>query len=314
MGRVVSVNVSEKKGTIKHPVEQIELKIGFGIVGDAHAGDWHRQVSLLDLSSFEKMHNKATVALEPGIFAENITTEGVDLWHLPVGTRLEIGEVLLEITQIGKECHRHCQVFQQVGDCVMPREGIFAKVIQEGSISAGAAIKIISTIRVAILTVSDKGFSGERADISGPALAEALEGKAFVAVRDIVPDDLELIKTKLIEYADHGLDLVLTTGGTGLAPRDVTPEATMAVLERVVPGIGEAIRAQSLKITPMAMLSRAAAGTRGRTLIINLPGSPKAAKECVEVFLPVMNHAVETLRGEAYECGRRDESSPMLNN
>jgi len=304
MGKVVSVNISEKKGTIKHPVEQIELRKGFGIEGDAHAGDWHRQVSLLDLSSFDKMHNNASVELKPGIFAENITTEGVDLWHLPVGTRLEIGDTLLEITQIGKECHRHCQVFRQVGDCVMPREGIFAKVIMEGMIKAGQSIKIIPTLRVAILTVSDKGSTGERADLSGPALAEALDGKATVLIQDIVPDDIELIKAKLVEYADKGLDLVFTTGGTGFAPRDNTPEATMAVIERPAPGIVEAIRARSLEITPFAMLSRATAGIRGKTLIINFPGSPKAALECLQVFLPVMNHAVETLRGDAYECAQ----------
>lgn len=304
MGKVVSVNISEKKGTIKHPVEQIELRKGFGIEGDAHAGDWHRQVSLLDLSSFDKMHNNASVELKPGIFAENITTEGVDLWHLPVGTRLEIGDTLLEITQIGKECHRHCQVFRQVGDCVMPREGIFAKVIMEGMIKAGQSIKIIPTLRVVILTVSDKGSTGERADLSGPALAEALEGKATVLIQDIVPDDFEQIKEKLIAYSEQGLDLVFTTGGTGFAPRDNTPEATMAVIERPAPGIVEAIRARSLEITPFAMLSRATAGIRGKTLIINFPGSPKAALECLEVFLPVMNHAVETLRGDAYECAQ----------
>lgn len=304
MAKVVSVNISEKKGMIKHPVEQIELKINHGILNDAHAGDWHRQVSLLDLSSFNKMHNNASVKLKPGIFAENITTEGVDLWNLPVGTRLEIGGTLLEITQIGKECHRHCQVFQQVGDCVMPREGIFAKVIEEGTIMAGQAIKIIPTLRVAILTVSDKGSTGERVDLSGPALAQALEGKAFVAAQEIVSDDFELIKAKLIAYAAEGLDLVFTTGGTGFAPRDVTPEATLAVVERLAPGISEAIRTQSLEVTPFAMLSRAVAGIRGKTLIINFPGSPKAALECLEVFLPVMNHAVETLRGEAYECAQ----------
>lgn len=304
MGSVVSVNISEKKGTIKHPVEQIELKIDHGILNDAHAGDWHRQVSLLDLSSFDKMHNNASVELKPGIFAENITTEGVDLWHLPVGTRLEIGGTLLEITQIGKECHRHCQVFQQVGDCVMPREGIFAKVIEEGTIMAGQAIKIIPILRVAILTVSDKGSTGERVDLSGPALAQSLEGKASMMVQDIVPDDFDLIKAKLIAYAEEGLDLVFTTGGTGFAPRDVTPEATLAVVERLAPGISEAIRAQSLKVTPFAMLSRAVAGIRGKTLIINFPGSPKAVLECLDVFLPVMNHAVETLRGDAYECAQ----------
>ncbi len=304
MGRVVSVNVSEKKGTIKHPVEQIELKINHGILNDAHAGDWHRQVSLLDLSSFDKMHNKANVELRPGIFAENITTEGIDLWSLPIGTRLQIGGTLLEITQIGKECHRHCQVFKQVGDCVMPREGIFAKVIKEGTITMGEAINIIPTIRVAILTVSDKGSSGEREDRSGPALVEAMQGKANVIFQDIVPDESEQIKAKLIDYSEQEIDLVFTTGGTGFAPRDHTPEATMAVVERPAPGIVEAIRSQSLKITPFAMLSRATAGIRGKTLIINFPGSPKAALECLDVFLPVMNHAVETLRGDAYECAQ----------
>ena len=304
MGKVISVNISERKGMIKHPVEKIELKINHGIVNDAHAGDWHRQISLLDLSSFDKMHNRASVELKPGIFAENITTEGIDLWHLPVGTRLEIGETLLEITQIGKECHRHCQVFQQVGDCVMPREGIFVKVIKEGTVRAGQDIKIIPTVRVAILTVSDKGSTGERVDLSGPALSEALQGKATVMIQEIVPDDFEQIKNKLIEYAEQGLDLVFTTGGTGFAPRDNTPEATMAVVERPAPGIVEAIRANSLKITPFAMLSRAMAGIRGKTLIINFPGSPKAAVECLEVFLPVMNHAVDTLRGDAYECAQ----------
>lgn len=304
MAKVVSVNISEKKGTIKLPVEKIDLKVGLGIEGDAHAGDWHRQISLLDLSSFDKMHNNASVELKPGIFAENITTEGIDLWALPVGTRLEIGETLLEITQIGKECHRHCQVFRQVGDCVMPREGIFARVIKEGSIKAGDSLKIIPTIRTAILTVSDKGYSGERTDLSGPAIAHALEGKALVTRQEIVPDDLEQIKAKLIEYSDLELDLVFTTGGTGFAPRDVTPEATLAVAERQAQGIAEAIRAKSLGITPFAMLSRAAAGIRGKTLIINLPGSPEAALECLEVFLPVMNHAIETLRGDAYECAQ----------
>ncbi len=304
MASVVSLNISEKKGMIKHAVEQIELKVNHGIVGDAHAGNWHRQVSFLDLSSFGKMRNSATVDLRPGIFAENITTEGIDLWHLPIGTQLQLGEAVLEITQIGKECHRHCQVFRQVGDCVMPREGIFGIVIKEGVVKPGQEIQIIPTLRVAILTVSDKGSTGEREDLSGPALAEALEGKAQVLIQEIVPDEFEEIRAKLLSYCDQELDLVFTTGGTGFAPRDVTPEATQAVVERQTPGITEAIRAKSMEITPMAMLSRATAGIHGKTLIINLPGSPKAAVECLEVFLPVMNHAVETLRGDAFECAQ----------
>lgn len=143
MASVVAVCISEQKGTQKHEVPEIQLKIDHGIVGDAHAGNWHRQVSLLAQESVEKM--KAVFPVIPvGAFAENILTEGLTLYTLPVGTRLRIGEVLLEVTQIGKECHAHCAIRQQVGDCVMPREGIFAIVLEEGTIRSGDAITVLS--------------------------------------------------------------------------------------------------------------------------------------------------------------------------
>lgn len=143
MASVVAVCISERKGTQKHEVPEIQLKIDHGIVGDAHAGNWHRQVSLLAQESVDKM--KAVFPDIPvGAFAENILTEGLTLFTLPVGTRLRIGEVLLEVTQIGKECHAHCAIRQQVGDCVMPREGIFAIVLEEGTIRSGDAITVLS--------------------------------------------------------------------------------------------------------------------------------------------------------------------------
>ena len=160
-------------------------------------------------------------------------------------------------------------------------------------------------IRVAVLISSDKGAKGEREDLSGPAIAEKLQGLAEVVATAIVADSKDLILEKLIYFADRlKVDIVFTSGGTGLAPRDVTPEATLLACERIVPGITDAMRLKSLEMTDRAMLSRAVAGTRGKTLIVNLPGSPKAVKECLDVFLPVMEHAVETLRGEAYECAR----------
>jgi molybdopterin adenylyltransferase len=306
MAQVVAVNISEKKGTIKQPLKEAHLKKEFGIEGDAHAGNWHRQVSLLAQESVDKMTALGIKDLTPGKFAENITTCGIELHTLPVGTRLSIGEVLLELTQIGKECHQHCEIYQQVGMCIMPVEGIFTKVINEGAIKAGDEITVIPTIRVAIITLSDKGFAGKRQDQSGPALIDALKSHAQVSETLILPDDMDNIKDTLIRIADAGgVDVIFTTGGTGFAPRDVTPEATLAIIDRSVPGIPEAMRQASLKITPRAMLSRAAAGIRKRTLIINLPGSPKAAVECLEVFLPVMQHAVETLRGETNECARK---------
>ncbi|NMC15184.1 MAG: MOSC domain-containing protein [Chloroflexi bacterium] len=305
MAKVVAVNISKKKGLIKKPVESVHLVEKLGIEGDAHAGNWHRQVSLLDQASVDKMTALGVEGLTPGIFAENITTEGVVLHALPIGTRLRVGETELEVTQIGKECHAHCQVYQQVGMCIMPTEGIFTIVIRGGEIRAGDAIEVLNGVRAAVITLSDKGAAGLREDKSGPALVEALRGHALVTEHFVIPDEFEQIKAELCRLADSGnLDLILTTGGTGLAPRDVTPEATLAVVERLVPGIPEAMRAESRKITERAMLSRAQAGVRGRTLIVNLPGSPKGAVECLQVFLPVLAHAVETLRGEAYECAR----------
>ncbi len=142
-GRIRAISVSEEKGTRKVNVPQAELKVDCGIVGDAHAGNWHRQVSLLAFESIEKM-TAAGADVSPGDFAENITTEGLDLLALSLGGKLRLGDsVEIEITQFGKKCHSHCEIFQQVGDCIMPREGIFAKVIEPGRISVGDAIEVV---------------------------------------------------------------------------------------------------------------------------------------------------------------------------
>ena len=140
MARVVAVNISDRKGVIKTPIEKGFFKVDHGLQGDAHAGNWHRQVSLLGVESIDKMKASGASDLVPGKFAENITTEGVILYELPIGTKLKVGEVILEVTQIGKECHTGCEIRSLVGDCVMPREGIFARVIKEGYIKAGDQI------------------------------------------------------------------------------------------------------------------------------------------------------------------------------
>ena len=302
-GKVKAVNISEKKGTIKHVcIDGVEVNL-MGIIGDAHAGDWHRQVSLLDQTSVQKMSDRGAKGLVPGIFAENITTEGLDLYNLPLGTKFKINDCVLELTQIGKECHQRCQIYQQVGMCVMPTDGIFTKVLLPGKINAGDEIEVILPIRAIVITLSDKGAAGLREDKSGPTLVKALAYKAEIVRTVLIPDDKDLLSDTLRQIADNNeADLVLTTGGTGFSPRDFTPEATLAVIERHTPGIAESMRATSLKITPYAMLSRAEAGIRKQTLIVNLPGSPKAALECLQVLLPALDHAIETLRGEAYEC------------
>ncbi|MTK11380.1 MAG: MOSC domain-containing protein [Clostridiaceae bacterium] len=143
MAKVIAVNISEKKGEIKVPIEKGYFKVNHGLEGDAHAGDWHRQVSLLAQESIDKMNSLGIMNLDSGKFAENITTEGLVLYELPVGTKLRIGETLMEVTQIGKECHKGCAIRSQVGDCIMPREGIFTKVLEGGFVKAGDEIELI---------------------------------------------------------------------------------------------------------------------------------------------------------------------------
>lgn len=158
---------------------------------------------------------------------------------------------------------------------------------------------------IGIITASDKGSRGEREDLSGKVIAEMLADLGEVKHYVIVPDEQEALSQAMIDMADNlRIDLILTTGGTGLGPRDVTPEATLAVIDRQVPGIPEVMRAKSLEKTSRAMLSRAVAGLRRRTLIINLPGSPKGVRECLEVILPALDHGLAIMKGEAGECAR----------
>jgi len=142
-GKVIAINISEKKGVPKKTIEEGIFQVDHGLIGDAHAGNWHRQVSLLGIESINKMKALGIEGLCTGKFAENLTTEGIELYKLPIGTKLEIGETLQEVTQIGKECHTKCAIFHQVGECVMPTDGIFTKVLKGGVIKPGDAIKII---------------------------------------------------------------------------------------------------------------------------------------------------------------------------
>ena len=145
MAEILAVCISEKKGTVKHPVDEIQMLPEHGIIGDAHAGKWHRQVSLLAQESVDKMQEKLTLRLKPGDFAENILTRGIVLTGLPIGTRLKIGSAVGEVTQIGKECHADCEIRRITGDCVMPREGIFVRILEEGSARAGDTVEVIAS-------------------------------------------------------------------------------------------------------------------------------------------------------------------------
>ena len=310
MGEIKAICISERRGTAKHPVETARLLEGYGIEGDAHGGNWHRQVSLLGLEKIEDFRKRGA-KVEFGAFGENIVAEGIDFRRLPVGSWIGMGEAVLELTQNGKECHTHCAIYHSVGDCIMPREGVFARVLKGGIIRVGDRVEVLEREtpfpwQAAVITLSDKGAAGERKDESGPAIAARLRENGYEVVETILlADDRERLENTLIRLADQRqLDLILTTGGTGFSPRDITPEATLAVAHRQAPGIAEAIRAASMNITPRAMLGRGVSVIRGKTLIINLPGSPKACQESMDVFLDTIPHAMGLLRGRVQDCAR----------
>ena len=311
MGKLIAICTSEDKGTQKEQINSAVLREDHGIVGDAHAGNWHRQVSLLGLEKIESFRARGA-EVEFGAFGENLVIEGFDFRNLPVGTRFRIGDVLLEMTQIGKECHTHCAIYHMVGDCIMPREGVFAKVLRGGEIKVGDEVTEVPPepdrpFTAAWITLSDKGSQGLREDESGPLIGSILTENGYDVVETIlIPDDEDILKKELIRLADQRqVNVVMTTGGTGFSPRDITPEATEAVCERMTPGISEAIRAYSMTKTPRAMLSRAVSGIRGRTLIINLPGSPKAVRESMEFMMSSLKHGLEILNERTSDCARK---------
>lgn len=310
MGTVLAVCTSAEKGVQKRDVHSAHFTPEWGIDGDAHAGKWHRQVSLLSADKIEAFRAKGAEVVY-GDFGENLVVSGFDFRSLPVGTLLRCGEVLLEMTQIGKECHSHCAIYKTMGDCIMPREGVFARVLEGGTITVGDEMSIVERTsplpyQAAVITLSDKGAAGEREDKSGPAIVEELEAHGYEVVEKLLlADGVGPLKAQLIRLCDQRqLDLILTTGGTGFTPRDQTPEATLAVADRTAPGIAEAIRADSMKYTKRAMFSRGVSVIRGKTLIINLPGSPKAVRESMEVFLDELPHALDMLRNTVHDCAR----------
>lgn len=303
MGKVLAVCVSERKGTQKKATAEIRLRENWGIEGDAHAGKWHRQVSLLAFEQIDAFRRRGA-EVDFGAFGENIVVEGFDLKQIPVGSGIRIGECLLELSQIGKACHSHCEIFKKMGDCIMPREGVFTEVIRGGTVRPGDPVELIPAAKdrpftAAVITLSDRAAAGEYEDRSGPLIETLLRENGYlVKERLVLPDGRAKLAAELIRLADQRqLSLILTTGGTGFSPRDLTPEATKEVCEREAPGIGEALRAYSLGITAKAMLSRQTAGIRGGTLIVNLPGSPKACREELGYLLPVLPHGLGILRG-----------------
>jgi molybdopterin adenylyltransferase len=300
---VRSLNISEKKGTKKTPVPEVELN-EFGLVGDSHAGRWHRQVSLLGLESYERFVETAGRMLEPGDFAENITTEGVELKDAKILDRFVSDALELEVTQIGKKCHFGCEIIKEAGACIMPKEGIFCRVIRGGTLKPGHQFDYVPcSINIRIITLSDRASAGEYEDLSGPEieklLAAGFETTHWHAAfeRVLIPDDGGQLKQQIEQAQEEGVDVIFTTGGTGIGPRDITPDVVGPLLDRELPGVMEFIRMKHGERLPSALLSRSVAGTIGNMLVYTLPGSVKAVREYTGEILRTLPHSLLMLHG-----------------
>ena len=299
---VVSVNISEKKGTIKVPVPEIELN-EFGVVHDSHAGGWQKQVSLLADESVKRFIQTSGRKVSYGEFAENITIKGLELVNIHPLDRLIIGDVELEITQIGKECHETSYaIFKEVGNCIIQKVGFFARVLKNGIVKAGDSVIYSPRVyKVMIITLSDRASRGEYSDRSGPKIEQMLssffetEKWQFVIDRKLIPDDALALKSLLNEASEDQFDIVITTGGTGIGPRDITPDVVKPFLDKEIPGIMELIRFKYGSLKPNALLSRAIAGVMKNSLVYTLPGSVKAVEEYINEITPTLRHSIYML-------------------
>ena len=302
--KVLSVNISEKKGTIKLPVDYIDV-VELGVRHDAHAGHWHRQVSLLAKESVDKFSAEAGRQIKYGEFAENITTNGITLYETHPFDRFIIGDAELEVTQIGKECHGDsCAIFREVGNCVMPKEGIFCRVIKPGRIKPGDSIVFKPRIyNLMVITLSDRAAKGIYEDRSGPRIISLMEDYfkglnwRHLIKYHLISDDEYTLKSLLKEAVDSGFDFVITTGGTGIGQRDITPETVRSVIDKEIPGIMEMIRVKYGMEKPNALLSRSVAGVAGNTVIYALPGSVRAVNEYMAEICRTLKHTLYMLYG-----------------
>ena len=274
-----------------------------GVKGDAHAGMWHRQVSLLGKESFDKMELSAGRKLLYGEFAENITTEGFPVYQMKPLDRLISGGILLEVTQIGKKCYStNCTIFRETGNCVMPKEGIFCRVIEGGELQEGDILEYHPKVmKVHIITLSDRVSQGIYEDKSGPLLKKLSEeffmenGRQVLVKNTIIPDDEGQLKALLKQLISQHIDIIFTTGGTGIGPRDITPEVIKTLLDKEIPGIMEMIRVKYGMQFPNALVSRSIAGVADTTLIYALPGNPKAVKEYADEIFKTVEHSFRML-------------------
>ncbi len=302
--KIGSINISEKKGTVKTPIPEASVN-SIGIKGDAHSGNWHRQVSLLGQSSIEHFEKKIGRKIQPGEFGENLVLEGIELNQVAILDRFKINDVILEVTQIGKSCHGDgCAIYTAAGECIMPSEGLFTRVIHSGKITVTDTVEYLpKDFKVLIVTLSDRAFHGDYLDRSGPKIKENLDnffkGKRWhlQIEQRLIPDDADQLRNELINAKNANIDIIFTTGGTGVGPRDITPDVVIELADKLVPGIMDFIRLKYGANKPNALLSRSVVGIFDNTIVYTLPGSVKAVQEYTTEILVTMEHLVAMLHG-----------------
>ena len=295
---VRSVNISKEKGTVKTPVDS-GIITHEGIQDDAHSGPWHRQISLLSVDSINNFNKKAAREIKFGEFAENLTLEGIDLSQVGLLDRFYSDEIELEVTQIGKKCHGDgCAIFLEVGKCAMPKEGLFCRVTKAGHINTGDQLFFNPKVfKALVVTLSDRAARGEYEDKSGTWIKEKMNDFCISSFRRhqvehvIIPDESKKLLNTFHYAKENNFDLLISTGGTGIGSRDITPETLSPFIDKRLPGIMEMIRVKYGADNPNALLSRSVAGISGKMLVYALPGSSKAVKEYMEIILPTLKHS-----------------------
>ena len=296
--KIKSLNLSEKKGTKKTPVDTVEIT-ETGVRGDAHAGHWHRQVSLLGVESLKKAEEQNNRKFNFGDFGENITTEGLELHKTNILDRFVSGNVILEVTQIGKKCHKGCEIMKISGNCIMPLEGIFCRVIQTGKLQVNDVFDYIPReIRILVVTLSDRAYKGIYNDKSGPHAVKMVKDFFIANNRPvkletaIIPDDETMLRDAVEKAVEEKTDIIVTTGGTGISSRDITPDVVKRMLDKEIPGIMELILYKYGSVKPNALLSRGIAGVIKNTLVYVLPGSVGAVNEYLTEIVPTLEHSL----------------------
>jgi molybdopterin adenylyltransferase len=299
--KVLSLNISEKKGSFKKPVEKFILNED-GVIGDAHAGTKNRQVSLLGQNSINKFEASTGKKINFGNFAENITLNALPEAIAALDC-FEVKGIIIQVSQIGKKCHgNNCAIYTETGDCIMPKEGIFCKVLHGGELNINDELNYQPKVfDIRIITLSDRASKGEYQDLSGVEIrnlmTEFMEEKKrkHTITNQVIPDEKDILETSIRRYILEKPDIIFTTGGTGISPRDITPDVVRPMLDKEIPGLMEFIRLKYGADNPGALISRSLAGIIGKTLVYCLPGSVKGVKEYLAEIQKTLFHSIYML-------------------